>query len=161
MVFVIFGSTTIGFQTYGDSYFDGYKDFLVKEDDCATTITVAREELINLLHLATYHNNSAQDAITFSIPSKKNGVLESLAKNTSSNTSNFSIPFDIKGHKTNGKAVKVSVPVNPQFLLDVLTKISEKEVKIGLIDNQNGPVAVFPVSDSNKRDYIHVFSLVE
>lgn len=163
MAYFISENTTVGFQTYGNSYFDEYKQFVVEPSQCKIIMRFDRERFLNLLTLAMSHNYSSTDAIMLRLVDVRNGVFENVATSVS-NSNAFSIPFDIKSVKKGAgedKARKFSIMVNPQFIVDVLSKITSKEVDIGLIDYNDGPAAVFPVGDEITGKYLHVFSLTE
>lgn len=163
MAYFISENTTVGFQTYGNSYFDEYKQFVVEPSQCKIIMRFDRERFLNLLTLAMSHNYSSTDAIMLRLVDPRNGVFENVATSVS-NSNAFSIPFDIKSVKKGAgeeKARKFSIMVNPQFLVDVLSKVTSKEVDIGLLDYTDGPAAVFPVGEENTGKYLHVFSLTE
>jgi DNA polymerase III sliding clamp (beta) subunit (PCNA family) len=157
MAYFIVGDTTVGFQTYGRDYFDEYKQFMKKKEDCEVTFNVNREQFLMLLELATSHNESNSDSIMMNI-SEGEGRFVNKVVEGSTNVNEFEIPFAVKNVVCEDDA---SVAVNPQFLIDVLTKLKEKEVTIGLVDAESGPGTVYPVGDEVDGKYIHVFTLTE
>jgi DNA polymerase III sliding clamp (beta) subunit (PCNA family) len=167
MAYFIHGDTVIGFQTYGDKYYDEYKKLIFKPEQCQVLLKLNKEMFLEKLNLAVSHNSSAQDAIMLGLKSKNTGLLESKISSTVSNVNTFSIPFSIMKFVYNGKGSpkKFSVSISPQFLYDVLNSLKEKEFMLGLVDVKSGPAVVYPI-DSDKThnisgDYMHVFSLVE
>lgn len=162
MAYFINDNITFGFQTYGQDYISsGYESFLIEPDSCATRVRVDRENFISKLDLATSHNSSVQDTIVIGLESTRAGSLKSKISSNSSNVNTFDISFPInKVFHKGEKAKKFSVNINPSFLYDVLSKISEKEVEIGLVDLKEGPVVIYAANDKNVNgDFLHVFSI--
>lgn len=162
MVYFINETITFGFQTYGDEYISGgYNSFLIDPDDCEIRFCVNREAFLTKLDLATAHNSSTQDTILIGLETKKSGSLKSRIGSNAANVNTFSVPFAVDKIYAKDKPKKFTASINPAFLYDVLNRISEKEVEIGLVDINNGPVVVYATTDKGvSGDYIHVFSLV-
>lgn len=152
-------NTTIGLQTYGDQFVEGYAGFIIPQDDCEVLIKVNREHFISRLDLATSHNKSIQDDLIFEIATKKKVVTSKFKSSESgSKLNDFDVPFDVvKIIKGDG----FSVSVVPQFLYDVLSVIRDKEVILGLANKEEGPIAVYPIVEGNSisGEFVHVFSL--
>ena len=120
-------NTIIGLQIYGDKFIEGYQNFIIDSDSCKNLIRVNRESFLEMLDLATSHNNSIQDEIIFEFDGKK-GYFKS--SESSSKLNAFDVPFDV-AKKVSGE--KFSVKLVPQFFYDVMNVLKDKEVTICFI----------------------------
>jgi DNA polymerase III sliding clamp (beta) subunit (PCNA family) len=165
MAYFIHENITFGFQTYGEDYISGgYESFLIAPEDCEIRLRVNRDSFISKLDLATAHNSSNQDTILFGLETTKSGLLRSRVGANAANVNTFEIPFPINKviAKEGKKARKFNVSVNPAFFYDVLGRITEKEVEIGLVDRKAGPIVIYANTEKGvSGDYIHVFSIVD